>query len=243
VTYIELFHIYVTFHLFSINAVFDISTGTNRDGYQGLPVSEAYFLWTIIILYDFLNDSNQYWNQIHCRQTWYVPSLGVLQWTFFWWDVRLLWLSNSLLQMQQGNFGASFSCTIYILNKISSLMFSIKRIRANCERVRMVRHIEQWCPTTFSLSPHSPQLWRQQFSCRHFCQNFRKMLWIYHWNFWIIGCRHIKISCRHMWRMATRLDNTDIEESLGNDQGTHTGTNVHTTDKCMVFWWYKRKIW
>jgi hypothetical protein len=43
-------------------------------------------------------------------------------------------------------------------------MFSIKRIRANCERVRMVKH---------------------------------------------------------------------IEESLGNGQGTHTGTNVHTTDMCV----------
>ncbi len=29
--------------------------------------------------------------------------------------------------------------------------------------------------------------------------------------FWTTVCRHIKISCRHMWRMETRLDNTGLE--------------------------------
>ncbi len=40
----------------------------------------------------------------------------------------------------------------------------------------------QWCPTTFALSPHSPQLWRQRFCCRHFCQNLRDIQCIYHQN-------------------------------------------------------------
>ncbi len=30
-------------------------------------------------------------------------------------------------------------------------------------------------------------------------------------HFWTIACLHIKISCRHMWRMAKRLDNTALK--------------------------------
>ncbi len=55
-------------------------------------------------------------------------------------------------------------------------------ITSRCHNYASEGHIlKQWCPTAFSLSPYSPQLWRQMFCCRH------------------------------IWRMATRLDNTALK--------------------------------
>ncbi len=61
----------------------------------------------------------------------------------------------------------------------------------------------------------SPQLWLQMMGCSHIFSLILIKVWQYIGSSSVknpIGCRHIKIGSRHMWWMATRLDNTVINE-------------------------------